>query len=273
MTITSDLKQSLQRLKPTLTSYPLILAFFILLVTTSNGNALGDDFDSVGIALLDFGEVSHSRPRSVEQLMWEVSKRTSILVREKASFVDLEKDQLFDHPILVWLGQGEAPELSVEAMKKLNSYLRAGGLLFIDDISQEGDQRFDQSIRKRLKQLWPEQALTELKNTELEKHTIYKSFFLLDRPYGRLQRSIQLEGIEFNDFTPVIYSRNDSFGAYGRSATGDWLLNVVPGGAMQREWAFRFGINLIMYATCLNYKQDQVHTLTLLRRRKWRANP
>lgn len=250
-----------------------VLMILLTLIPFSHLYAIGEDFDSVGIAFVEFGEISHSRPRSVEQLMWEVSKRTSILVREKVSFVDLEKDFLFDHPLLVWLGHGEAPELSPQALKKLNTYLRAGGLLFIDDTSQMGDDRFDQSIRKRLAQIWPEQPLQELKNGDLEKHTIYKSFFLLDRPYGRLQRSLKLEGIQFDDFTPVIYGRNDTFGAYGRSATGDWLLNVVPGGAMQREWAFRFGINLVMYATCLNYKQDQVHTLTLLRRRKWRTNP
>ena len=41
---------------------------------------------------------------------------------------------------------------------------------------------------------------------------------------------------------------------------------VVPGGAMQREQAFRFGINLVMYALTGNYKSDQVHVPAILER-------
>jgi hypothetical protein len=32
------------------------------------------------------------------------------------------------------------------------------------------------------------------------------------------------------------------------------------------------GINLLMYATCLSYKRDQVHVTEILRRRKWRVD-
>ena len=42
-------------------------------------------------------------------------------------------------------------------------------------------------------------------------------------------------------------------------------------GNQGRESAFRFGVNLLMYATCLNYKRDQVHVPALLKRRKWRV--
>ncbi len=254
---------------------PLIILFISIFFFgfPSQLFALGDELDQVGIAFLSIGQTNLERPRSAEQLMWEVSKRTSILVREKVYTLDLEKDELFDHPVLVWLGKGEVPNLSNTAILKLNAYLRAGGLLLIDDISPIGDDRFDQSIRKWLTRIWPESQLSILKNDEDEKHTIFKSFFLLDRAYGRIQRSAQLEGISLGDFTPIIYSRNDLFGAFGRSMTGEWLMSVTPGGVLQREWPFRLGINLIMYATCLNYKQDQIHTLTLLRRRKWRTNP
>ncbi len=250
----------------------LFISIFTLYLPTSLF-ALGQELDQVGIAFLDLGQTATERPRSAEQLMWEVSKRTSILVREKAYVLNLEKDELFDHPVIVWLGKGEVPKLSKQAILKLNTYLRAGGLLLIDDISPMGDDRFDQGIRQLLLEIWPEDRLKKLKNDDTEKHTIFKSFFLLDRAYGRIQRSSELEGIDLGDFTPIIYSRNDLFGAFGRSMTGEWLMSVTPGGVLQREWAFRLGVNLIMYATCLNYKQDQIHTLTLLRRRKWRATP
>ena len=39
-----------------------------------------------------------------------------------------------------------------------------------------------------------------------------------------------------------------------------------PGGELQREMAFRFGINVVMYALTGNYKTDQVHVPALLQR-------
>ena len=223
--------------------------------------------EKVGINFLDWGEGAHARPRSAEQLMWEVSKRTSIEVRERPVWVKPEDPQLLENPLLVWLGRGEAPAFTPLAQERINLYLRSGGLLFIDDISPPGDQRFDRSIRQRVKELWPESTLKSV-NAE---HTIFKSFFLIDQAHGRLLRSSQLEHISFDDLSPILYGRNDTFGALGRSPTGDWLLPTLPGGSVQRERAFRFGINLVMYSTCLNYKRDQVHTLEILRRRQFKA--
>ncbi|MEI9887355.1 MAG: hypothetical protein WDN08_12785 [Rhizomicrobium sp.] len=41
---------------------------------------------------------------------------------------------------------------------------------------------------------------------------------------------------------------------------------MVPGGERQRELAYRFGINLVMYALTGNYKADVVHVPALLQR-------
>jgi hypothetical protein len=41
---------------------------------------------------------------------------------------------------------------------------------------------------------------------------------------------------------------------------------VVPGGERQREQAFRFGINLVMYTLTGNYKADQVHLPAIIER-------
>ena len=40
----------------------------------------------------------------------------------------------------------------------------------------------------------------------------------------------------------------------------------VPDGERQREMAFRFGVNLVMYALTGNYKSDQVHVPAILER-------
>ena len=44
------------------------------------------------------------------------------------------------------------------------------------------------------------------------------------------------------------------------------LYPVVPGGERQREMAFRFGVNLVMYTLTGNYKADQVHLPAILKR-------
>ncbi len=43
---------------------------------------------------------------------------------------------------------------------------------------------------------------------------------------------------------------------------------MVPGGEEQRELAYRFGINLVMYALTGSYKSDQVHLPIILERLK-----
>lgn len=244
-----------------------------------SAHALGLDA-KVGIALLDHGGGADLRPMAVEQLMWETSKRTSIDVLERPGRIDLQQAaptlgdelsadarNLFRWPLLVWIGDRETPPLSERARTRLERFLRAGGTLFIDDASPIGDDRFDRSVRAELARVWPAGPLQRLPAD----HTLYKSFFLLERSFGRIDRSPHLEGIHFDDHSVVIYSRNDLFGAFGRDRLGQWLLPVLPRGAAQREMAFRVGVNLLMYATCLNYKRDQVHTTAILRRRRWRT--
>ncbi|MCA9539058.1 MAG: DUF4159 domain-containing protein [Myxococcales bacterium] len=236
------------------------------LLAASSARAMGLD-GKVGIGLLAHGPGHAARPSAVEQLMWEVSKRTSIDVRETPETLDPKHPDLFRFPLLVWLGNGDCPPLSQEARARLQRYLRAGGTLFIDDASPEGDDAFDAAVRREVGALWPDAPLARLDAD----HTLYRTFFLIERPQGRVSRLPYLEGVSFDDRSPIVYGRNDLFGAFGRDGVGTWRLPVVPGGRTQREMAFRLGINLVMYATCLNYKRDQVHTTAILRRRRWRV--
>lgn len=66
----------------------------------------------------------------------------------------------------------------------------------------------------------------------------------------------------------VIYSQNDVAGAWSRSEAGDYEFDVSPGGEPQRELAIRLGINLCMYALCLDYKDDAVHLPLILNKRR-----
>ncbi len=223
----------------------------------------------VGAALLDIGGGATARPSAVEQLLWETSKRTSIQVRERPAVLSPASPGLFEWPLLVWIGVGEVPPLEPAAVTLLGRWVRAGGLLFIDDASPAGGEGFDASVRRELARALPGRPLKRLSGD----HTLFRSFYLLEKAYGRIERAPALEGIDHGERTAVVYSRNDLLGAFGRDPGGGWRLPVESGGDRQREMALRMGINLVMYATCLDYKRDQVHVTEILRRRRWTVEP
>jgi hypothetical protein len=68
--------------------------------------------------------------------------------------------------------------------------------------------------------------------------------------------------------TPVVIGSNDWAAAWAVNAHGLPMFPVGSGyaGERQREIAYRFGVNLIMYVLTGNYKSDQVHVPALLER-------
>ena len=64
----------------------------------------------------------------------------------------------------------------------------------------------------------------------------------------------------------MIIGSNDYAAAWAIDPTGHFQFTASPGGELQREMAFRFGINLVMYALTGNYKTDMVHAPALLQR-------
>jgi hypothetical protein len=64
----------------------------------------------------------------------------------------------------------------------------------------------------------------------------------------------------------IIIGTNDWGGAWAIDANDRPMFPVVPGGEQQREMAYRVGVNITMYALTGNYKADQVHIPTILRR-------
>ena len=54
--------------------------------------------------------------------------------------------------------------------------------------------------------------------------------------------------------------------AWAVDAAGRHPHAVIPGGQRQRVLAYRFGVNVVMYALTGNYKGDQVHVPAILQR-------
>jgi hypothetical protein len=58
----------------------------------------------------------------------------------------------------------------------------------------------------------------------------------------------------------VVVGNADWAGAWAVDpSSGQPVVAELVGGEHQREWAYRFGVNLVMYALTGNYKADLVH--------------
>jgi hypothetical protein len=202
------------------------------------------------------------RPLAAQRLAWELRQRSSVETRLEPTRSRLDDPRVFESPLLYWVGDRAFPQLSDPELTGLKRFVEFGGALIIDDAApdQEG---FDASIRRELARAFGPGALVPLPST----HTIYRSFYLLSRPVGRVQGPEQLDAVMRGERAAVIYTRHDLAGAYERDNVGTYLHAVEPGGETQREAAIRLGVNLVLYALCLDYKDDQVHAPFIMRRR------
>ncbi len=223
--------------------------------------------DRFRIAQLQYDGSWNPRPTALRRVLLEVEKRTSVLVDPKPVVVDGTGKDLFEVPFLVWSGDRKFNPLPDDVVENLRTFLQYGGLLLVD--SAEGIQNgpFLKSVERDLARILPGEKLSRIPKD----HVIHKSFYLIDDPVGRLNISKSFMGIWDDDRVSVVVTSNDLQGAWARDMFGNFTYEVSPGGDRQRELSYRLGINLVMYALCLNYKADQVHIPFILRRRKWRV--
>lgn len=217
---------------------------------------------------LQLGASWNPRPSALRRLAWELEKRTSVEVELEAQKVALSSDKLHETPFLYFAGDRAFELPATASIEALRRYLTFGGFLLIDSAEGSTDGAFDQSVRKLLEAVFPRPD----KNLEIipPDHVAFKSFYLLDRPLGRLAISPALEGITRDGRLVAAYVANDLGGAWARDDFGNFDFPCEPGGEQQRELSLRFGVNLAMYALCLDYKTDQVHVPFIMKRRRWR---
>jgi hypothetical protein len=240
-----------------------LLGGLLLLQTPMQAKAIGKR-SRLKVPYLLLPGMTNPRPRGLEILLAEVERRTSLTPVLRTKAVTLKDARLYLSPLVVLSGnQGFSP-LSAQELSRLRSYLTGGGLLFIDMAEGSPGGAFDRSVRRMAKRLFPRYPLRRLP----AKHTLFKSFYLTRRYGGRVLHRPYVEGVTRDDRSMILYSMNDHNGAWSRDSFGNWTYPVVPGGFSQREHALRFGINLVMYALCVNYKSDMVHVPFIMRRRQ-----
>ncbi|MFO1061518.1 MAG: DUF4159 domain-containing protein [Dongiaceae bacterium] len=187
--------------------------------------------------------------------------------------VDIEHDELAFFPLLYWpMTPGQALP-SPAALQKLNAYLRNGGTILFDtqDQNAAGAVAMGQlgAGTSKLRELVHGLDIPPLVPVPSD-HVLTKSFYLLQQFPGRWAGGpvwVERSAGRVNDgVSSVVIGGNDWAGAWAVDENGAPLFPAVPGGERQREMAYRFGVNLVMYALTGNYKSDQVHVPAILER-------
>ncbi len=186
--------------------------------------------------------------------------------------VNIERDELAFFPLLYWPITADQRTPSADATRKLNDYLNTGGTILFDlrDPSATARIQGQQSqTNLALQRLTANIDIPTLEPVPTE-HVLRKSFYLMQEFPGRYAGGnlwIESSNTQANDgVARVIVGSNDWAGAWATTELGRPILPVVPGKEAQREMAYRFGVNLVMYALTGNYKADQVHIPFILER-------
>jgi hypothetical protein len=219
---------------------------------------------------LGSGNSWNPRPLALRRMAWEIEKRTAIDVELESAPVTLTSDLLHEYPFLYFTGDREFDLPSGPAIEALRRFLTFGGFILIDSAQVGSGSGFDASVRRLISAVFPSPAKQlEIVSTD---HVIYKSFYLLDRPYGRVVTAPAMEAVLRDDRIVCAYVANDLAGAWTRDDFGIYEFPCEPDGERQRELSFRLGVNLVLYALCLDYKTDQVHVPFILKRRRWKPD-
>jgi len=199
--------------------------------------------------------------------------------------LDPARDELAFFPLIYWPISLNAPKPSQAALERIDAYMKRGGTVLFDTRDAldappgpGGENRSPGMLALR-------SILSSLDIPELEPvprdHVLTKTFFLLRDFPGRFTTGrLWVEALPAlpeeetsnrparagDGVSSILITSNDLAGAWAMRPDGQPMLPLVPGEARQREFAFRAGVNIVMYAMTGNYKADQVHIPALLER-------
>jgi hypothetical protein len=253
----------------------LLAAGAAVLLGSNEARAFGEA-GAFSARLLLAGKPSDIGPRKLAPARWgrELVRRTSAPARSTNDSVRVDRPALFREPFSVWCGSADVGALSAAEKRFLERYLRLGGMLVVDDADPRS-KAFGRSVRRELARVLPESPPVRLDAS----HVIYKSYYLLDRPVGRVLGPPYIEAIVRGKNAQVMFLEHDLLGALADEGDG-WALPLESGSgddrasaprirgiADQRERAIRLAVNIAMYALCSDYKDDVVHAASILKRR------
>jgi hypothetical protein len=270
-----------------------IIAIGILaaaLATPPRAFAQNDDFSKkaslqthLAYVITGDAEVDRISRIGLEGLTLYLSQRTSLEAGDPMG-LEIARDDLAFFPLIYWPIAPGAAKPSAQALARLDAYMKQGGTVLFDtrDALEAppgpgGESRGPGMMALR-------EILSSLDIPELEPvsgdHVLTKTFFLLRDFPGRFNSGrLWVEALPAADedqgdrparagdgVSSIIITSNDFAGAWAMRPDGRPMLPLTPGEPRQRDFAFRAGVNIVMYTLTGNYKADQVHVPALLER-------
>ncbi len=227
-------------------------------------------------------EVDNMSRAGLKGLSRVLKERTAVEPGDPIA-IDIEKDELAFFPLIYWPMSPAQRALTPPALAKIDAFMRHGGTIMFDTRDQETGlptggghgANGTMTLRRLLAglDLPPLQQLTP-------EHVLTKSFYLLREFPGRWAggkvwveaQQVAADGTvaatsnSGDGVSPIIVGSADWAAAWAQDDFGRPLAAVAPGGNQQREYAMRFGVNVVMYTLTGNYKTDQVHVPAILER-------
>ena len=228
-------------------------------------------------------EVDAISKAGLDSLSQFLTQRTALEPGD-AMGLDPARDELSFFPLIYWPVSVSAAKPSRATLERIDAYMKRGGTVVFDTRDAidappgpGGEMQGPGMVALR-------SILASLDVPELEPlprdHVLNKTFFLMRDFPGRFtngQLWVEAQPVDNEDepgrpvragdgVSSIMITSNDLAGAWAMRPDGQPMLPLVPGEPRQREFAFRAGVNIIMYALTGNYKADQVHIPALLER-------
>ena len=200
--------------------------------------------------------------------------------------IDPAHDELAFFPLIYWPIVPGAAKPPQDAINHIDAYMKQGGTVLFDTRdaveSAPGENGASQTPgMQALRDILSSLDVPELEPVPRE-HVLTKTFYLLrDFPGRFVNGQTWVETLPREDeeetaaqrparggdgVSPIIITSNDLAGAWAIRPDGQPMLPLTPGEPKQREFAFRAGVNIVMYTLTGNYKADQVHAPALIER-------
>ncbi len=251
----------------------------IAMMTSDPQTSIAQDVDQLlqsavetRLAFVKTGEadVDQTSEDGLKGLGWVLADRTSASLGAPVG-INIDTDEIVFYPLLYWPVMEDASEPSAAALQRINQYTRSGGTILFDLRDGGATSQTSEALQR---------ILGKINVPPLEpvptNHVLTRTFYLLKEFPGRFSDgSLWVEaGASANSLDPgtadgvssIIIGTNDYASAWAMDKNGSPMHAVVPGNPQQREYAYRVGVNIVMYTLTGNYKADQVHIPALLER-------
>src|SRR5690242_15019063 len=269
----------------------LLIALGVALWAPSSAFAQNDEADMKATLQTRFAyvvsgdsEVDRITKAGLQGLTLFLAQRTALEAGDPVG-VDPAVDELAFYPLVYWSVVPSAPRPSRQALEHIDAYMKKGGTVLFDTRDAIQAPPGPDGANRSPGMLALRNILSALDIPDLEPvpkdHVLTKTFYLLKDFVGRFNtgqlwlEATPTDNVDEAENRParagdgvssIIITSNDLVGAWAIRPDGQPMLPVTGGEARQREFAFRAGVNIVMYTLTGNYKADQVHIPALLER-------